>query len=73
MYVGFLACNKNMYEGSSATGMYMLQKKAFHVNFYEPREGKLGGFFTFRESEKTKKKTPGSTFFAISPIGSKKG
>jgi hypothetical protein len=33
----------------------MTQQDPFHVNFYEPREGKLGGFFTFRESEKMQK------------------
>jgi hypothetical protein len=41
--------------------------------FYEPREGKLGIFFTFRESEKMKKKTPGSTFFGNNLVGSKNG
>jgi hypothetical protein len=30
----------------------------FNVIFNDPREGKLGGFFTFRESEKMLNKTP---------------
>lgn len=47
--------------------------RPFYVIFYDPREGKLDSFFTFRESEKTQKKTPGSTFFVVSPICSKKG
>jgi hypothetical protein len=33
----------------------MTQQDPFYVNFYEPREGKLGGFFMFRESEKNVK------------------
>jgi hypothetical protein len=51
----------------------MTQGDPFYVNFYDPREGKLGSFFTFRESKKMQNKTPGSTFFGVSLFGSKKG
>jgi hypothetical protein len=51
----------------------MTQGDPFYVNFYEPREGKLGTFFTFRESEKRQNKTLGSTFFVVCLVGSKKG
>jgi hypothetical protein len=38
-----------------AMRLSMTQQDSFHVNFYEPKEGKLNGFFTVRESEKMKK------------------
>jgi hypothetical protein len=47
--------------------------RSLQCNFYDPIEGKLGSFFTFRESEKTKKKTPWSTFFGDNLVGLKKG
>jgi hypothetical protein len=51
----------------------MTQGDPFYVNFYEPKEGKINSFFKFRESEKTQKKTPGSTFFGVILVISKKG
>jgi hypothetical protein len=51
----------------------MTQQESFHVDFYEHIEGKISGFSMFRESEKTLKKTPGSSFFVAILIGSKKG
>ena len=51
----------------------MTQEDPFYVIFYDPREGKLGHFFMFRESGKMQKKTLGSTFFRVSLVDSKKG